>query len=88
MAQDMGFALQLKTHFIVHSSTALKKLLKWALSPEPGSGAHHAARFVLTVWNLGPWQEFDGFDFHEAFGKWDKKHRAAFLAWASAPWWA
>lgn len=60
-----------------------------------------SARFVLSVWSgttgaldVGkkvadrqwPWK-CARFDLHEAFGVWDDEHRAAFLAWARAPWW-
>lgn len=56
---------------------------------EPVSdGARHAARFVLAVWdNAGGWG-CGRFDVIEAMAVWDPDHRAAFLAWASDPWWA
>ena len=60
---------------------------RWAAtSPEPGSGALHAARFVLAVWNdRAPWKA-GSFQAISALGTWDGEHRAAFLAWAQAPW--
>ena len=33
------------------------------------------------VWQVGP------FDVMAALGTWDDAHRAAFAAWAAAPWW-
>lgn len=51
-----------------------------------GSGAQHAARFIITLWS-GP-QYQDGrwrFDVTHAMQCWDQDHRAAFLAWAKNP---
>ena len=60
---------------------------RWACGPVPGSGAFHAARFVLSVFNAdAPWQ-CGPFELHRALCAWDAAHRAAFLAWARAPWW-
>lgn len=67
----------------------------WAASSQGGGGTD-AALFVLSVWNTGDdWSEWisrggpDGgrFNLHRALGNWDSAHRAAFLAWARAPWW-
>ena len=52
------------------------------------SGAHHAARFILAVWNNDAEGTCDRFDVIEALAIWDEEHRAAFLAWAKNPWWA
>jgi hypothetical protein len=44
-----------------------------------------AAGFVLKVWNRDfACPEFDVLD---ALQRWDRHHRAAFLAWAADPWW-
>lgn len=59
----------------------------WACGPVPGSGAFHAARFVLAVWRpYGVW-ECGTFDVMRALAVWDRTHRGAFLTWASDPWW-
>ena len=78
------------------------KFVIWACGPEPGSGAQHAARFVLTVWNSSTdWAEVAGelgvgaaaaadlgpFNVVKAIGTWDASHRAAFVAWAQLPFW-
>lgn len=57
----------------------------WAM----GSGAHHAMRFVGSVWNPSDAKE-QGWEFNvvEALGSWDCEHRRAFLIWAIRPWWA
>jgi hypothetical protein len=62
-------------------------LEQWACGPVPGSGALHAARFVLTVWNSQAEWECGRFDAVRALGAWDQAHQAAFLAWAMQPWW-
>jgi hypothetical protein len=58
-------------------------LNRWASGPAPSSGARHAARFVLSVWN---WN--NRFDVHSAIRVWDDRHVAAFAAWALKPWYA
>ena len=50
--------------------------------PWPGSGARHAIRFMLSVWN-----DQNPFDAHRALATWDRRHREAFVTWASRPWW-
>ena len=61
-------------------------------------GERLAAAFVLSVYNPdGIWGQPDEcgagdppplvFDLHEALCTWDARHRAAFLTWASNPWW-
>lgn len=63
------------------------RFAKWAKAYTPGSGARHAARFVLAVWsNRSSWG-LGRFDVMEALGCWDNAHRAAFMAWAKDPWW-
>lgn len=47
------------------------------------------ALFVLGVWNAAIARDRPAlrFDFVTAFGRWDAQNRAAFLAWAAAPFW-
>jgi hypothetical protein len=52
------------------------------------SGNHHAVAFVLNVFNSPEWFKVMPFDVVHAFSCWDDEHRAAFLAWARAPWFA
>jgi hypothetical protein len=64
------------------------RLDAWACGPAPGSGALHAARFVLAVWdNAAEWR-CGRFDAVEALASWDAPHRGAFLTWVAKPWWA
>ncbi len=63
------------------------ELDRWACGPVPGSGALHAARFVLAVWNFHAEWDCGRFDAVRALGAWDADHRAAFVAWAARPWW-
>jgi hypothetical protein len=60
---------------------------RWMRSGAPGHGAKCAGRFVLSVWNPSTRWKCGRFDLHDALGIWDNPHRAAFLAWARAPWW-
>ena len=60
---------------------------RWVRSSAPGHGAHCAGRFVLSVWNPSTRWKCGRFEPHEALGVWDPEHRAAFVAWARAPWW-
>jgi hypothetical protein len=53
----------------------------------PGSGAKAAAQFILSVWNHQAERAAGPFSAVHALGLWDAEHRAAFLAWASNPWW-
>lgn len=58
----------------------------WAVGPQATAGSMHAARFVLAVWNAqGAWK-VGRFDAVDALAGWDAEHRAAFVDWASAPW--
>jgi hypothetical protein len=61
---------------------------RWASGPVPGSGALHAARFVLAVWNSRIEWECGRFDAVNALSAWDDAHRAAFRSWVAHPWWA
>lgn len=59
---------------------------RWACNPSRGSGAFHAAQFVLAVFNMeAPW-ECGRFDLMKAMTTWDAEHREAFLTWARNPW--
>jgi hypothetical protein len=55
-------------------------LKRW--SRTASSGERKAALFVLSVWNTA-----NKFDVHDALLTWDNGNRAAFAAWAAAPWW-
>lgn len=59
----------------------------WACGPVPGSGALHAARFVLAVWNGYAKWECGPYLAVEAMSVWDREHRSACVAWATDPWW-
>lgn len=58
----------------------------WASGPA-SHGERHAARFLLSVWDTSTDWEAGKFDVLEALRAWDLPHRAAFLEWASDPWW-
>lgn len=49
-----------------------------------GAGKGHAATFMMALFRRPEWPTFDA---SEAMMKWDPAHRAAFVAWASDPWW-
>lgn len=58
----------------------------WACGPEPGSGAQHAARLVLAIWNdTTPWR-CGRFDLIAAVSTWDAEHIEAMRAWAATRW--
>lgn len=61
---------------------------RWACGPVPGSGAFHAARLILGIWNPRAEWNCGKFDALAAVGAWDDEHRAAFAAWAASPWFA
>jgi hypothetical protein len=59
----------------------------WAAESPLSHGELVTAQFILAVWDpAGTWR-CGRFDLMEALGVWDEPHRAAFLAWASEPWW-
>lgn len=62
----------------------------WALR-NGGSGSKHASRLVLMVWTgSNAWAQEEGlgaFDVGAALGSWDRRHREAFVAWATSPRW-
>lgn len=62
------------------------KLEAWACGPVPSSGAAHAARFVLHVWNFRHSWKCGQFDLFAAINVWDEGHAKAFRAWAERPW--
>ncbi len=63
------------------------RLDAWAVSQGITPAEGDCVSFVLHVWNpSAPWQ-IGPFDAMAALARWDARHRAAFVAWASAPWW-
>lgn len=68
---------------VERTSEALAELLA---TGKLGSGAEHAARFCLAVYN-GATQDHEHlrFDLVRAMACWDDQHRAAFAAWAQDP---
>jgi hypothetical protein len=74
-----------------------RAFVTWVCASTLPSSGQHAARFVLEVW--GPradWRlvadhlalrgdRLGSFDVVEAMRQWDAVHRAAFVAWAAAP---
>lgn len=52
------------------------------------SGEHHAACFVLYVWNRYDAPRGMKFDFHKAILAWDDEHVEAFRAWLGNIWYA
>ena len=64
-----------------------EELDKWAAAGNGGSGARHAARFLLHVFNSNVEWESGPFVLSDAMACWDAHHRAAFVAWCKAPWW-
>lgn len=60
---------------------------RWAAEGQAGRGALWAARFLLQLWNQDHEWAAGPFDIVRALAAWDASHRAAFLAWAAAPWW-
>ncbi len=55
-----------------------------ATDPGNGTGVRCAARFCLYVWTQN---KHHGWDLADSWKRWDDKHRAAWQAWAAAPWW-
>lgn len=60
---------------------------RWADRTLYSSGARHAARFVLMVFNSSTRWKIGRFDLSHAMQTWDGAHREAFVAWAKDPWW-
>lgn len=54
--------------------------------PNPGTGARHAVRFVLALWDdRRPWKS-GPFDLFPALVAWDDDQRRVFAAWCAHPW--
>jgi hypothetical protein len=60
---------------------------RWANSFTGSHGELVTARFLLAVWDPEHTWSCGRFELMEALRVWDERHRAAFLAWASNPWW-
>jgi hypothetical protein len=60
---------------------------RWAKSPTASHGGLVTARFLLAVWDPEHAWSCGRFELMEALRVWDERHRAAFLNWASNPWW-
>jgi hypothetical protein len=50
-------------------------------------GGKCAFQFIASVWNPTAKRKCGKFDLHDAMSVWDDEHRAAFVAWATDPWW-
>ena len=59
---------------------------EWVRSGAATSASRHAVRFVLQVWNSKERWKAGPFNVVDAFAVWDDLHRAAFLRWATDPW--
>src|SRR4051812_22080942 len=68
------------------SSWEALELDRWAAGPV-STGERITAQFLLAVWDPSNEWTCGRFDVMEALRVWDLKHRAAFLRWASDPWW-
>lgn len=64
-----------------------ERLDAWAAGPAPSSGAVHAARFVLSVFNARAEWSCGPFSCALAHGTWDREHREAFAAWVDEGGW-
>ena len=63
-----------------------KELNRWATGPA-SHGERVTASFILAIWDSSTEWEAGRFDLMEALNVWPHDHRAAFLKWASEPWW-
>jgi hypothetical protein len=59
----------------------------WAAETPLSNGELLTARFLLAVWDPSQSWRCGAFDVMAALRVWDREHRAAFLAWATDPWW-
>lgn len=72
-----------------HGTIAMLACLRdWLWTGGPGGcieeAERQAALFILNLWRRRmAWPDFD---LYEALACWDEDHRAAFQAWAMAPW--
>lgn len=60
---------------------------QWASEVPIFHGELVTVRFLLAVWDPDFYWRCARFDLMETLRAWDEAHRAAFLAWASDPWW-
>ena len=60
---------------------------RWMAETPLSHGEVSTARFLLAVWDPANAWRCGRFELMEAVRVWDDRHRAAFLAWAKAPWW-
>ena len=60
---------------------------RWATETPLSHGELLTARFLLAVWDPATTWPCGRFELMDAMRVWDDRHRAAFLAWASDPWW-
>ena len=60
---------------------------RWAAETALSHGERVTAQFLLAVWDPSHSWRCGRFDLMEALGVWDETHRAAFVAWATDPWW-
>jgi hypothetical protein len=60
---------------------------RWAASYTGSHGELITARFLLAVWDPEHTWSCGRFELMEALRVWNDRHRAAFLKWASDPWW-
>jgi hypothetical protein len=54
-----------------------------AMTASGGTGKRQAALFCMWVWD----HNVHHFDLAKAWPIWDSEHRAAYSAWAAAPFW-
>lgn len=59
----------------------------WAAEGIASPATLECARCVLAVWNPTAEWQCGRFDVIAALTRWDAKNRAAFIAWATSPWW-
>lgn len=60
---------------------------RWAAETPVSHGELLTAQFLLSVWDSATAWRCGRFELMDALHVWDHRHRAAFLAWASHPWW-
>lgn len=60
---------------------------RWAVESPTSHGELLTAQFLLAVWDSANTWRCGQFEFMQAMRVWDERHRAAFMAWATEPWW-